>query len=643
MKKVSLLVMISCIFLFVACDSDDNEASGGRVQTTLTKTYVPVTKETGKGFDLVIGRGEPHRLRKLYDSAPEPSGSFWSLAYFLVMTDQHVTDEQHPARSAFFDTTTVFFGMFEAGFRPQEDLSPHLVNASVMTANQLNCDYFRNLDMVLALGDFADNAALSEFTWALDIMNDNPSSIVAPWSGSLERDLGSQQAYDPYRRPDYYNSNAAFPIVGLKRCDLRPTPWYAAIGNHDVLNIGNFPVDMPEWPLNNFLFTGEDYTGGLSAFGYLRGLPTLVTDTLDQENTPAQAFYNRLTFYGDPVLGTLMGILLSTQSFMDVLVKEASEGPTVIQNDINANFSFAQLNAMAPGVTKNEIGVHVLPDSNRQHVHPKSLFQMLRDGGHGFWLNSDQCSSVFPGGVDPDEGYYTLDYTTEAGVGVPIRIIFLNTDEEPLRSLGGMSSTQWDWLECQLDRGLQDQKLVIIASHMHAKDIYQIDGVCRPGNCTEVFIELLQSYPNVIAHVAGHTHINDINPQADDKEPENGYWEVITDSTEVWPQQTRILEVVVYENGVGEIWSTMLDHDDTLSQVDAVDQLTALARKLSVNDYQLTLDGSGLPMNAGTLWDRNVVLRFQVPSEIVSSLQATLTPSSRIQSRDVFPKGALSP
>jgi len=151
---------------------------------------------------------------------------------------------------------------------------------------------------------------------------------------------------------------------------------------------------------------------------------------------------------------------------------------------------------------------------------------------------------------------------------------------------------------------------------------------------------LLNSYPNVIAHLAGHTHYNTIHAKPDDKNPENGYWEVITDSTEVWPQQTRILEVVIYENGVGEIWSTMLDHDDTLSTLDGANELSYAARYIALNDPQLKLNKEGVPANAGTPMDRNVILRFDVPSEVVSTLASTLAPSEIIQSRDVFPKGA---
>ena len=635
-KKLCWILALGCVFMFVACDNDDDDHSP--VQTTLTQTWMPIPKDGESGFNMVIGAGEPHQVRTLSDTTPEPSGNFWSLGYFLVMTDQHVTDEQSPARSAFFDTKTVFFGMFEAAYRPQEDLATQLVDAAVRTANSLNCDYNRNLDMVVALGDFADNGETAEFDWALQTMNGSVDE-VAPWTGTMIRDLGTQQAYDPYERPGYYNSNYAFPVVGLKKCDGSPMVWYSAIGNHDVLNIGNFPVDMPEWPLNNFFFTADTYKGGLSPFGYLRGLPSLVVNTLDQANVPAQAFYNRLTFQAQPNMADAMGNFLSDPLNMRLLLAVASDGEAAVRADVDPNFNFGQLNAVNPAVTKNQIGVHVEADQARAFLGPKRLFKMLRNEGHGCWATRDACTSVFPGGVDPDEGYYTLDYKTSDGLGIPLRLIFMNTDEKPLSAVGGMSKTQWDWLVCQLERAAMETKLVIVLSHIPEDGVFTIPGVCLDGQCEGAFESLFQSYPNVIGHLAGHTHKNQIRTHADAKDPDNGYWEVITCSTQVYPQQTRILEVVVHENGVGELWSTMLDHDDTLGPDPAVNELAAAARNIGVNDPQIGINKEGLPSEPGTPLDRNVVLRFWVPPEYVSVIQSSLTPSSVIQSRDVLPGG----
>ena len=122
------------------------------------------------------------------------------------------------------------------------------------------------------------------------------------------------------------------------------------------------------------------------------------------------------------------------------------------------------------------------------------------------------------------------------------------------------------------------------------------------------------------------------------------YWRGLdewSDTIYEWAVQNGYDMVSLFElTNVGEIWSTMLDHDDTLSSNQDVNLLTHLARDIAVNDYQLTLNKNGVPINAGTPLDRNVILRFDVPMDYVTLLRNTLAPSTDIQSRDRFPRGA---
>ena len=255
MRKTALIPFVILALIFAACSSDDGvtpipptpKPDYDSVETTLTKNYMPITKGSGKGFDLKIEDGEPHQLRELDGvEVPDADDTFWSLAYVMLFTDQHVTDEQNPARTAFFDTTTVFDGLFSASFRPEEDLSPHLLNALVLSGNGICEKFGRNFDMVFSLGDFGDNGAQAELEWAMGILDGTSSGSIAPWTGSEVRDFGSQQAFDPYVRPGEPSSNAPFPVVGLDKSNGDQMPWYSAVGNHDVLNVGNFPVDNPK-------------------------------------------------------------------------------------------------------------------------------------------------------------------------------------------------------------------------------------------------------------------------------------------------------------------------------------------------------------------------------------------------------------
>jgi len=635
-----IAVLAAAVYLVLSgCSSDEPPAPKpqppGPVQTTLTRNYVPVTEGPGGGFTLKLGRGEAHQTREIPDvKIPQPGERYWSLAYFLVLTDTHVTDEQHPARLAFMDTADVFSGLFEDSYRPQEDISPHLLNASVLTANALMRDHGRDLDMVLCLGDLADNASRAEFEWAYQVLEGSGQG-VAPWTGSEVRDLGSQEAYDPYVRPGVPSSNAPFPAPGLRRPSGAPLPWYAAVGNHDLLNVGNFPVDDPGGFLNNFLFDGENYVGSLSPFGYIMGLTNLIIDTIDG-NPPPQAFYDLM---GGPV----MGRMLSDPDFMYFLINVATEGEAQIRADVNPEFGFDQLIPPGPVVRPEDIGVQVLPDARREFWGAQGLIDLLRPE-HGFAQEPDDpCNGAYPAGDGGAGGYYAMDYVNEQGVRLPLRMIFLYSDEWPLTAMGGMSLAQWEWLQCQLQEAYRQNKLAIVLSHHTSASIIRIGpGVCEgTGPCQRKIVELLQQYPNVILHLAGHTHTNTITPRSHQGDPQRGYWEVVTDSTQVYPQQTRILEVVLYESGAGEVWSTMLDHDDTLSTSSDANTLSCLARTIGVNDPQLPLNHLGYPSPPGTPDDRNRVLLFEVPQEMVLAVSEVLPPSTKIQSRDVFPNGEI--
>jgi len=605
---------------------------------------------TDEGFELILGPGEPHIIREL-EGIGEPSngGGFWSLAYWIVTTDQHVADEESPARMAFFDAASILFGMLTDAYATQEDLSPHLWNATVLTANALMSSYRRDLDMVLSLGDAADNGSQAEMTWFAQILDGPETGFIRPDTGDLNivdgrnlgaRNLGTQEAFNPYNRPGYPNSNADFPASGLKFPTGKAVPCYCMVGNHDALNMGNFFVDDPRYensPLNNFLFDGKTWVGDLSPFGYLRGLPTLIINTLDGGDTPPQAFYDMM---GGPGIGGL----LSSPPLMQLLTDALTEGKDSVRAEIDPDFEFHQV---VPGLVVSDeagFGVKITADETRRFIGSQGLMELLRPGGHGFWPNDDTCNSVFPDGKDPGKGYYTLDMITAEGTAMPIRLIFLNTDEMPVTAEGGMSFVQWRWLKCQIQRAWTDKRLVVVASHHPEDGLIAIKGppgalpVCLgPDSCKNTLETLFQSVPNVIVHLVGHGHINRITPHPHSTDPARGYWEVQTCSTSYWPQQSRVLEIVVHENGTGEIWNTMIDHHPLSPSTDT-NTLTELARLLSLNDPQLPLDDQGYPSGGGTPDDRNRSLRFQVPEEVMTVIREIPT-SREITSRDVFPGG----
>ncbi|GEM_PF-2267277 len=658
MKKLLPFVLVLWCFCWVGCsnegDSPGTGPSGGErrlqpvVKTTLEQTWVPLP--VSGGFALDLGPGEPHKVFPVPGSTGQGQGAFWSLSYWFVSTDQHVADEESPARLHFFDAQSILFGMLTGAYAPQEDLSPHLWNATILTANGLMQNYDRVFDQLLSLGDGADNGSGIEFKWFFEILEGPDRGFIRPDTGDLNltddgrnlgaRCFGSQDAFDPYDRPGFPNSNADFPARGLRTPSGGRVPWFTLIGNHDALHMGNFWVDSQKHstsPLNNFFFDGSVWLGSESPFGYVLGMPTLIINTLEGGPTPPQAFYDMI---GGPGIGGLLSKPLS----MELVMLALTDGKEAVRAEMDPNFSFDQVEHSPSDADPSEIGVRITPDRDREFQGMQGLMALARPGGHGFLPNNDECNALFPDGVDPEMGYYTLDIKTAQGGEVPIRVIFLNTDESPIAAEGGMSATQYRWLECQLDRAQRDGYLAIVASHHPSTGVAVIEDedpdsfICiGPGACKTLLVDTLQKVPNVILHLVGHGHVNKITPHPHQTDPSLSYWEVQTSSTSYWPQQSRVVEVVAYENGVGEIWCTMVDHQPLSSSAE-VNLLTQLARYVAVNDPQLPLFQNGLPSGGGIPDDRNRVLSFQIPPEVMALIEA-LAPSLEITSRDVFPNG----
>lgn len=620
---------------------------GEPVQTTLVKRYVPEARPGG-GFDLTVGPGEPHAvLDPLGAGGPSPADRFWSLAYWHVSTDQHIVDEECPARLAFFEVESFLGGAMADAFGLHEDLSPHLWNAAVLTANAVMRDYGRDFDLALSLGDSSDNGSRIEMEWFLQAADGPAPGFVRPDTGDLrivggrnlgERNLGSQEGFNPYTRPEFPNSNADFPAIGLRTPAGNPVPWFGVVGNHDTFNMGNFPVDDPDMPLNNFLFDGSDYVGGWSLFGYLRGLPTLLINTLEGGPVPPRGFY-------DQIGGPLVGGLISDPAILRVLLKYLSGGEEEIREEIDPDFDFSQVVPAALAATAAEFGVAVKEDPQRAFAGSRGLIELLRATGHGFDPPANECSQTLAGGPGPDSGYYSLDAFSAGGAALPIRLIVLNGNELSVFAQGGMSSAQFRWLKCELERARLDRVLVVLASHQQEYGFLVIGGenglpLClNPKACERTLEEFLLGYPNLVLHLVGHGHQNEIRPHFDPARPGRGYWEIQTASTSWWPQQTRVLELVIHENGVGEVWSTVLDHAQ-LSPDAAVNTLTGLARRLTLDDPHIARGQDGYPSGGGRPDDRNRVLRFLVPPEVLERV-ARLPAGSSITSRDAFPGGGI--
>ena len=121
---------------------------------------------------------------------------------------------------------------------------------------------------------------------------------------------------------------------------------------------------------------------------------------------------------------------------------------------------------------------------------------------------------------------------------------------------GAISREQLAFLRVELDAARERDELVIVATHHPSSALRSGYGSETTG--TE-FRALLNEYPNVILHLAGHRHRNRVMEQG-------GYLEIETCSTLDLPQEGRLIEIWYDEtdSSVVVTYEMFMHIDDTL-------------------------------------------------------------------------------
>ena len=71
--------------------------------------------------------------------------------------------------------------------------------------------------------------------------------------------------------------------------------------------------------------------------------------------------------------------------------------------------------------------------------------------------------------------------------------------------------------------------------------------------------QLLFEYPNVVAWVAGHSHVNSVEPHPNPS-GKGGFWSIRVAAEADWPQQGRLIEFFDNRDGTLSIFGTIVDH-----------------------------------------------------------------------------------
>ena len=589
-------------------------------QSTLEQRVVP----TGAGAYrfLQLGEGEPYAVREELGASAgaERAAKRTALVYFGQLSDFQLADEESPARLEIIDPLSTPLNLpFGAAWRPWEALEPQLDDAMIRQFNQFAGaspvteagGARRPMDFTIDTGDSADSQQLNETEWVRTLLEGgklDPNSgvdkkkysnllcpnLLVPGAAEAARYTGVQDYNDYFEGPfpEFYDPNspqgphAAWPkYPGLMdKAQLSFTaagldvPSYVAFGNHDALVQGNAAA--------NVAFE-QVATGCLKPIGPVP----------NPENAPA-----------------LLSSLLNPTNLLGMILTEP-------QNLI-----------FVPG------------DPKRRFVSKKQFKEVFEKGsqadGHGFDYIDPAQESASKGAAGyyswtptPGMRFIALDTVAEAGTIV--------TPEGNFTADGNIDDPQFKWLRGQLEAATAADELVVIFSH-HAPESLTADAAdelappcllndahghdinpgcdldprsSQPIHLESDAVALLHEFPNAIAWVSGHSHVNKVDafPAAGG---EGGFWSIRVAAEADWPQQGRLLEVFDNHDGTLSIFGTIVDHAGQAKAPAAgtaasgmdLNDLASAARTMSFNDLQ-----SGAPEGEGEAQDRNVELLVPDP------------------------------
>ena len=592
-----------------------------------TTTVQRTIQDTDNDNLLDYAPGEDYTFIQGDSSNPAPNGyqrpNTASILNFLQLSDFQTVDEESPGRVEFLDTTQrgPFVNPFAAAYRPQESLSPQIVEAMVRQARNTNSQITgQPLQLTVDTGDSADSQQFNETRWFIDILDgshtvDPNSGIPTPACPATPGTLyngprgggkfgyynpdGSDDGdgYSPDRQANIANTpgrdvtvrdfpelfDAAqmrFRSIGL---DM---PWYSVFGNHDALVQGNDPhaYSGPGSPTPNEVSNPgyQAFVTGCEKPGTLPpGLATPFPPTQDQV---IAAFKNFFTNPSQATADTTQPLHVPPDPRRCYVAKDELHGggappPCDSGGWIQQHFDTTGTpvgHGFAPSLA-SDCATEVKPEELA--ACEGALTPAERQAGYGrpheAVLNHD--------------GYYSFSPRT----GLRFLVLDSITDEcgTFFCSEGSIDDDQYRWVKRELDAATAEGQYVVLFSHHTERTMRsptvdptepdptvhfgeKIDRRSTPpqpvsSNEQPTLEDLLCKYTNVIAHVDGHEHNNAVihhRCSRETREPDptlglGDYWEVNTAAHIDWPQQSRMIEFFHQPDTTLAMGLTILDHN----------------------------------------------------------------------------------
>lgn len=535
--------------------------------TTLRETVKLGPVLRNKYRQLVAGAGEPYMTRtdlvggKASKVADEQRRS---LAYLGHFSDIHLIDAQSPGR---LEPLAALTKAMRDATRPQETMTVNVLAQMVEAVRASMTSPVSGAPMLAAIntGDAADSKGGYELDWYIKILD---GGDVVPNSG-LKGQYQGVQAWEDAT----YTYQPPFP-------DLDSYGEYGFPTLPDMLDkVVSQTVSSPGLPCPWYTTYGNH-------------------DALFMGNVPVQPSMSAYTT-GDRKASTWQAM-----------------APQVLDWWGLGTSSFEQMMLQLHTKFSQSDGLHtVAGDSGRTPFSRTEFMQAHLDSpakpgpvGHGFTQSN----------VDNNTTYWEADLTPY------LRVFGLDTCNFASGANGSLPKDQFDWLEGRLAETQKQNIFALVTSHHNSMTMNNTaqfaSGPQQPLIEGDEFVDMLKKYPNMIAWINGHTHMNTII--AHPRDDGHGFWEITTASCVDFPQQQQVLDFIDNRDGTLSIFATTIDHDSPITWREgdySQAGFASLSRELSANAMAFDPD-----VLTGSRLDRNTELLIKAPFDTKSISDATV-------------------